>query len=56
MQAAIAGITAPGDQPGRLHGVQVMGERGTLDADRFGEFALAGQLPALQRDEHEPDR
>ena len=33
-----------------------MGERGALDADRLGELALAGELPALQRDEHEPDR
>jgi len=48
VQAAVAGIAAPGDQPGRLHRVQVVGHRGTLDADRAGEFALTAGLPALQ--------
>jgi hypothetical protein len=56
VQAAVAGIPAAGDQPGCLHRVQVVGERGALDADRFGELALAGQLPALDGDEHQPDR
>src|SRR5919108_3141882 len=49
VQAAVGRIAAPGDQAGRLHRVQVMGERGSLDPDRLGELALAGELAALQR-------
>ena len=56
VQAAVRRIPAPGHQPGGLHRVQVMGERGSLDPDRLGELALTGELAALQRDQHQPDR
>ena len=55
VDAAVCRVTPTGDKPLGIHGVQVVGERGLPDPHGVGEFPLVAWLPALERDEHEPD-
>ena len=47
-------VTAPGDEAGRLHAVEVMRQGRALDAHRVGELSLRAVRPSLERDQHEP--
>jgi len=53
---AVHGIWPAGDQPLGFHGLQVVGQGGRPDTDRFGQVALAGHAPGLQAEQHEPER
>jgi hypothetical protein len=45
----LRGVAAAGEQAVRLHAVEVVGERGVLDADGGGQLALVGRRPRLER-------
>src|SRR5690606_9807598 len=55
LDAPVLGWTEATDQAGLLHGVQVMRERGALDAHPLGDLALRGGRPGPQRKQDEPD-
>ena len=54
--ATVLRVTLAGDEPGRLHAGEVMGERCALDADVGSELALHPMARSLERGEHEPGR
>jgi hypothetical protein len=52
----VVGVAAAGDQPARIHRVQVMGEGGLADTDRLGELTLIVRMVDLQVEQDQPDR
>src|ERR1700738_5478093 len=56
MHAPVRGVAMSCEKAAFLHSVEVMGERRPLDTDFFGEFALVGDLSALDRHKDEPHR
>jgi hypothetical protein len=52
----VIGVAATGDQPARIHRVQVMGEGGLADTDSFGELTLIVRMVDLQVQQDQPDR
>ena len=55
VDAPVVRLAAAGEQARGLHGVEVVGQRGALDADSLGHLALIGRPLRLERDQHEPD-
>ena len=49
-------VAPAGDQPGRLHPVEVVAQRRAADPDRLGQLALAAGGPYRQRQQDQPDR
>ena len=56
VNSTVGGVTASGDQPAGVHGVEVMGERGLPDPDRLGQLPLIGGASDLQVEQDQPLR
>jgi hypothetical protein len=56
VDAPVVRVAAAGDQPARVHRVQVMGEGGLADTDRLGELTLVVGPVDGQVEQDEPDR
>ena len=56
MNPTVGGVTLPGDEPIGVHGIEMVGEGGLPDPDRFGQLPLVGGTSNLEVEQHQPDR